>query len=73
MAACKDFERIFPSTLSYTYFQFFDQVLTFLPSLPSLIQLSYYDKLLDAAEHLVVAQGRPFLNKEVISLNLLLE
>lgn len=51
VAACQDFERIFPSTLSYTYFQFFNQV-------------SYYDKLLDAAEHLVVAQGRSFLNQE---------
>ena len=70
MAACQDFERIFPSTLSYTYFQFFNQVSTFIPSM---IQVSYYDKLLDAAEHLVVAQGRAFLNQEVTNFDLLLE
>jgi hypothetical protein len=64
LAACHAFDRIFPTHRTHSYFQFFQEVIPTAPHFLHL-QVTYYDKLLDASEQLVLSRGRPALVQEV--------
>ena len=61
--------KLFPTPTSHHYFQYFTQAKTFQINhhQSSNIKVSYYDKLLDACEHVAVKRGRAPLIREVFS------
>ena len=72
LSACDHFKRIFPTPTSHHYFQYFPQATKTLRSPTEInhhqssnIKVSYYDKLLDACEHVAVKRGRAPLIREV--------
>ena len=74
LSACDHFKRIFPTPTSHHYFQYFPQATKTLRSPTEInhhqssnIKVSYYDKLLDACEHVAVKRGRAPLIREVFS------